>query len=113
MADTPLAIEALIKRFGGHVCSELISNNGTHPFLFDVENAVPFGTASLFGGLFVNGFQATTPFDAPNVLICSKTEFQAATPSAELQAYKNMGVSGAIYRKDANLAARLVSKLPS
>ena len=44
-------------------------------------------------GLFVNGFPATTPFDAPNMIICSLAEIEAATPSAELQAYKNMNVN--------------------
>jgi len=43
--------------------------------------------------LFVNGYPATIPFDAPNAIICSIAEFEAATPSAELQAYKNMNVS--------------------
>jgi hypothetical protein len=43
--------------------------------------------------LFVNGYPATVPFDAPNAIICSIAEFEAATPSAELQAYKNMNVS--------------------
>ncbi|CAF2070307.1 unnamed protein product [Rotaria magnacalcarata] len=74
MTDTPLAIEALVKRFGGYVC----------------KNTVPFGGTIVTTGLFVNGFPATVQFDAPNVVICSLAEFEAETPSAELQAYKNM-----------------------
>jgi len=50
-------------------------------------------TAMTFGGLYVNGYPATTPFDAPTTIICSLAEAEAATPSAELQAYKNMGVN--------------------
>ncbi|CAF2643146.1 unnamed protein product [Rotaria sp. Silwood2] len=83
MVDTPLAIEALVKRFGGHVC----------------KNAVPFGGTVMTTGLFFNGYPATVPFDAPNIIICSITEYEAATPSTELQAYKNMNYH-AFYRED-------------
>jgi hypothetical protein len=57
--------------------------------LFDIENNV----SGMTTGLFVNGFLATTPFDTPNIIICSLAEMEATTPSAELQAYKNMNVS--------------------
>ncbi len=46
-----------------------------------------------FGGLYVNGYPSTTPLDTPTTIICSLAEVEAATPSAELQAYKNMGVN--------------------
>jgi hypothetical protein len=32
-------------------------------------------------------------YDPPNVIICSVAEIEATTPSAELQAYRNLGVS--------------------
>ncbi|CAF1404341.1 unnamed protein product [Adineta steineri] len=83
MVDTPLAMEALVKRFGGQVC----------------KNTVPFGGAPMTMGLFVNGFPATIPFDAPTMIICSVAEFDAATSSTELQAYKNMGYQN-FYRED-------------
>jgi len=63
-------------------------------FCFNIENTMPTGaTAMTFGGLFVNGYPATTPFDTPTTIICSLAEAEAATPSTELQAYKNMGVN--------------------
>lgn len=63
-------------------------------YYFILENKMPLtGTTSLFGGLYVNGYPATNPFDAPNVIICSSAEMEAATPSDELQAYKNMNVN--------------------
>ncbi|CAF3886042.1 unnamed protein product, partial [Adineta steineri] len=63
------------------------------------KNTVPFGGAPMTMGLFVNGFPATIPFDAPTMIICSVAEFDAATPSTELQAYKNMGYQN-FYRED-------------
>jgi hypothetical protein len=59
----------------------------------NIENTVPFGGLVMTTGLFVNGYAATVAFDAPNVIICSIAEFEAATPSVELQSYKNMHVS--------------------
>ena len=73
----------------------------------NIENTVPFGgmpmgmglfgTGTVTTGLFVNGYPATKPFDAPAVIICSLAEYEAATPSAELQAYKNMNVNNAFF----------------
>ncbi|CAF1352093.1 unnamed protein product [Rotaria sp. Silwood1] len=83
MVDTPLAIEALVKRFGGYVC----------------KNTVPFGGTLMTTGLFFNGYPATVPFDAPNIIICSIAEYEAATSSTELQAYKNMNYYK-FYRED-------------
>ncbi|UJR09457.1 hypothetical protein I4U23_013696 [Adineta vaga] len=83
MIDTPLAMEALIKRFGGHVC----------------KNTVPFGTIPMYTSLFVNGYPATVPFDAPTIIICSLAEYEATTSSTELQGYKNMGYQQ-FYRED-------------
>ncbi|CAF1105678.1 unnamed protein product, partial [Rotaria sp. Silwood1] len=74
MADTPLAMEILLKRFGGRVC----------------KNTVPFDGTVMTTDLNANGYSATVPFDAPNIIICSIAEYEAATPSAELQAYRNM-----------------------
>jgi uncharacterized protein (DUF2237 family) len=61
--------------------------------LFPIENTVSSSGTAMITGLYVNGYPATTPFDAPNVIICSLAEMEAATPSAELQAYKNMNVN--------------------
>ncbi len=62
--------------------------------MFHIENTIATGaTAMTFGGLYVNGYPSTTPLDTPTTIICSLAEVEAATPSAELQAYKNMGVN--------------------
>jgi hypothetical protein len=93
MADTPLAIEALVKRFGGQVCSKFQYLLLYRKEYIIIENTIPFGGTPVTTGLFVNGYLATVPFDAPNIVICSVAEFEAPTPSAELQAYKNMNVN--------------------
>jgi len=38
-------------------------------------------------------YYITGTYDPPNIIICSVAEMEATTPSMELQAYKNMGVS--------------------
>lgn len=63
----------------------------------DTENTVPFGSAFMAPGLFAFGYPATVSFDAPNAIICSLAEYEAVTPSTELQAYKNMNVSNHFY----------------
>ena len=61
--------------------------------MLKIENTVPFDGTLMTTGLFLNGYPATVPFDAPNIIICSIAGYEAVTPSAELQAYKNMNVT--------------------
>ena len=47
-------------------------------------------------GLFGVGFGTSYNYNAPNVIICSFAEMEAATPSNELQTLKNMNVSSSL-----------------
>ncbi|CAF2086879.1 unnamed protein product [Rotaria magnacalcarata] len=82
MVDTPLAIETLVKRFGGQVCKNEMGSSGKK------------SSKKTFHGYY--GFSS---YDAPTMIICSVAEIGATTPSAELQAYKNMGHQ-VFYRED-------------
>ena len=96
MADTPLAMENLVKRFGGHVCSMLITIRGETPEFYSqfiLENELASTTKKKSKAAVYQMYYSHTAYDAPTVIICSVAEMKAATPSAELQAYRNMGVS--------------------
>ncbi|CAF0806477.1 unnamed protein product [Rotaria sp. Silwood1] len=82
MADTTLAIDTLVQRFGGHVCKNELGSNS--------KKGSKKAAYAYYG--FSN-------YDAPNVIICSVAEMEAATPSVELQTYKNMGFQ-TFYRED-------------
>lgn len=96
MADTPIAIETLVQRFGSSVCSTLIlfyQEKNNLSFLSVLENEL--GTDSKKGSkkAIAYAYYITGTYDPPNIIICSVAEMEATTPSMELQAYKNMGVS--------------------
>lgn len=97
MADTSIAIESLVKRFGGYTCSKCM--NWIDSLIISLEKTLPttgFGTTTgLFG--FNYALTTTTTFDAPQTIICSFDEMEAATPSAELQAYKSYNVTLKIF----------------
>jgi hypothetical protein len=97
MADTPLAIETLVQRFGGHVCSTFIfllkMKKKKLSFLFIVENTLGSTGKKASKKAISYLYYAHTTYDAPSIIICSLAEMNAPTPSVELQAYKNMGVS--------------------
>lgn len=78
MADTPLAMEKLVQRFGGQVSH----NDQTTTTGKKAKKTFGFGH-----------------FDVPNYVICSMDEFDAATPSTELQTYQNYGFQ-MFYRED-------------
>ncbi len=65
--------------------------------LFYIENTAATGGATATFGLYVNGYPTTAPLDYPSVIICSPAEMEAATPSPELQYYKNMNVNYYFY----------------
>lgn len=96
MADTPLAMENLVKRFGGHVCSKLIAVGGkTRDVLpqFILENELGPVPKKKSKAAMYQMYYSHTAYDAPTVIICSVAEMTAMSPTAELQAYRNMGVS--------------------
>jgi hypothetical protein len=113
MADTPLATEALIQRFGGSVSSRFQFYQKKRSFVFIIESE------------FVNngkkGSKKTSPYaaygfstyDPPNILICSVAEMEATTSSTELQAYKNLGVSSNNYIIEFLIIVFLVSSILS
>jgi hypothetical protein len=64
-----------------------------HFFLFIVENTVASSGKKGSKKAPAYAYYAHTGYDAPGVIICSAAEMDSATPSVELQAFKNMGVS--------------------
>ncbi len=85
MADTPEAIEVLIKRFRGSVCS-YFDYCTQKKFCILFYSGAP-ATVGLFG------FPSTGVFDYPSVVICSVAEMEAVTSSPKLQYNKYMGVN--------------------
>ena len=88
MADTPIAMEKLVERFGGYVCSKFSSYQKIENLsLFIVDNEYGTGTtttgkktskkaAAYTTAYACYGFNA---YDAPNVIICSRAEAEAST----------------------------------
>ncbi|CAF0808309.1 unnamed protein product [Adineta ricciae] len=83
MADTPIAMDTLIQRFGGHVC----------------KNELSHGAKKTPKKYATYGFNGIGTYDPPNLIVCSVAEIEAPTPSVELQGYKNMGFT-TFYRED-------------
>ena len=95
MVDTALAIEALVQRFGGHVCSKIIlfTFKKYIPFVFILENDFDSYGKKGKKKAATYAFSGHGGYDAPTLIICSLAEIDSPTPSTELQTYKNMGVS--------------------
>ncbi|UJR36762.1 hypothetical protein I4U23_029477 [Adineta vaga] len=79
MADTPIAMGALVHRFGGEVCRS--------------TNKKPTKKYTAYA------YYDNSNYNAPNMIICSVAEMEAQTSSTELQAYKNIGFQ-TFYRED-------------